>query len=83
MKARPDHEAAPSALPADRPTSAGRTGYDVETVRRGTDVDVAVDVAEGARTEESSWHTVCRQHKRKKNNKITGTLLPVKVVSLA
>ena len=45
-------------------------------VRRGTDVNVAVAVAEGALTEEGSWHIVCSQHRRKKKNKITGTLLP-------
>ena len=33
-------------------------------------------IAEGALTEEGSRQTVRNQHRRKKNNKITGTLLP-------
>ena len=60
---------------ADRST-ARLTGHDDEVARRRIDVDAAVVVAEGARTEEGPWHTVRRPYRRKKNNKITGTLLP-------
>ena len=69
--------------PADRPTSARRAGHDNEIVRRGTDVDAAVAVAEDALTEEGSWHTERRQHRRKKNTKITGHYCLVVVISLA
>ena len=37
--------------PADRHTSARGTGHDDEIARHGTDVDAAVAVAEGARTD--------------------------------
>ena len=48
---------------ADRP-SAPHTGQEDEIARRGTDVDAAVGVAEGARTEEGFWHTVRHPHRR-------------------
>ena len=82
LNARPYDKPAPPALPAprtgqpaDRPTSAQRTGHDDEIARRGTNVDAAVAVAEGALTEKGSWYTVRRQLRTKKNNKITGTVL--------
>ena len=58
----------------ERPTSARRASHDDEVARRGAHVDAVVCVAEGALTEEGCWHTVRRQHRRKKNNKVTRTL---------
>ena len=49
LSVRPDHEPAPQALPANRPTSARRHEQDVETINRGNDVDVAEPVADGGR----------------------------------
>ena len=81
LNARPDHEPAHSAPPADRTTTAlcfcpapwarncRRSGQDNEIARRGTDVDVLEPASEGALMEEGSWHPVRRHHRRKKNNK--------------
>ena len=59
---------------ADRPPTL-HTGHDEETARLRTDIDAAVPVTDGAWTDERPWHMVRGRHRRKKNNKITGTLL--------
>ena len=38
--------------------------------------DAAVPVADNAQSEQGPWHAVRRNHRRKKNNKISDTLLP-------
>ena len=70
FNARPDPEPAPSALPAQPPTSAQRTSHDGEGARHGTD---DTDVTEGVWMDDDSLQTVRRQNRRKKNNKITVT----------
>ena len=44
--------------------------------RTATDEDMAEPAADDAQLEQGPWHTVRRDHRRKKNNKISGTLLP-------
>ena len=44
--------------------------------RTTTDEDMADPAAGDAQTEQGPWHTVRRHHRRKKNNKFSGTLLP-------
>ena len=53
-----------------------RSGHDEEITCLRTDVEAAVPVAETDPTEERPWHTVRCPHRKMKNNKITGTLLP-------
>ena len=75
LRARPDPEYAPTALPDQPPTCTRGTNRDGKLDHHGT--DAAEPVAEGAGTDEGFWHTLRRQHRRKKNDKIFGSLLPV------
>ena len=73
LNAGPDPEPASTALLAQPPKSVRSAAHECDFAHHGTDV---ADFVKGAGTEEGSWQTVYRQHRRKNKNKIFGTLLP-------